>query len=601
VNLNQFQSNGALTRSLTSGASTITIASGGTGWQVSGSGFTFTMTGSTINAPGGSFTFAGGGATYGTLNLNSSGSPQGITGANTFANLNLTVNGVQKATAFQLAANQTITGTLKYLGNSAVNRMLIQSDIIGTPRTLTAAAINAASDFADWMDITAAGAAAPFATGTSVGDCGGNTSITATTPATQTWGPDASGNWSAAGNWTSRVPLPQDAVIINRAFTAGRTITADMPRLGKSITCSPTGTPTIALTSLGVTAFGSIDLTGVSTGTPSQLMTLAGRAASTLKSAGNSFQALTIAGFGATLTLQDALTCTAGLSLTAGGFNDGGFAVQAASWSNAGSITRSVTRSSTWTLTGSGTVVSVATAGLTSTDTGTLKLTDASASTKTFAGGGGAFGTVWLAGAGTGDYQFTGSNTFNTFKADAGRNIKFTAGTTQNITNWQANGAPGNVNTIGSITGASHTLNFTQNPGHVDADYLSISRSTATPANWWFAGAHSTDGGNNSGWVFADYVGMVGAANVIATVAPQLSTSILLQGADQALTNWTGSLGTAIICRGDVQAAAAMAGAIVTQIPLAGSLLEQVAMLGNLSKNEGEVFTVPRQTRTFRV
>jgi hypothetical protein len=38
--------------------------------------------------------------------------------------------------------------------------------------------------------------------------------------------------------------------------------------------------------------------------------------------------------------------------------------------------------------------------------------------------------------------------------------------------------------------------------GTVSSDFLSISRSTATGGAGWYAGANSTDGGNNSGWIF---------------------------------------------------------------------------------------------------
>ncbi len=42
------------------------------------------------------------------------------------------------------------------------------------------------------------------------------------------------GNWSAS-SWTTRVPLPHDDVYLGNAFAASQTVTADMPRLGRSI------------------------------------------------------------------------------------------------------------------------------------------------------------------------------------------------------------------------------------------------------------------------------------------------------------------------------------------------------------------------------
>jgi hypothetical protein len=76
----------------------------------------------------------------------------------------------------------------------------------------------------------------------------------------------------------------------------------------------------------------------------------------------------------------------------------------------------------------------------------------------------------------------------------------FTAGTTNTFTNWNASGESTRLLTIGSVTAASHTLSKAS--GTVSADFLSISRSTATGGASWYAGANSTDGGNNSGWVF---------------------------------------------------------------------------------------------------
>jgi hypothetical protein len=85
--------------------------------------------------------------------------------------------------------------------------------------------------------------------------------------------------------------------------------------------------------------------------------------------------------------------------------------------------------------------------------------------------------------------------------------IRRTASTT--ITIEDANGFPSgaalNLVTIGSITAASHT--WTKSGGGlIDVNYLSISRSTATPGSTWYANTTSTDGGNNSGWTFSAVV-----------------------------------------------------------------------------------------------
>lgn len=55
--------------------------------------------------------------------------------------------------------------------------------------------------------------------------------------------------------------------------------------------------------------------------------------------------------------------------------------------------------------------------------------------------------------------------------------------------------------TIDSITASGHTL--TKNGGIVSCNYLNVNHSTAQGGALWYAGANSTDGGTNSGWLFS--------------------------------------------------------------------------------------------------
>ena len=135
------------------------------------------------------------------------------------------------------------------------------------------------------------------------------------------------------------------------------------------------------------------------------------------------------------------------------------------------------------------------------TGTGTISMTAATA--KTFVGGGSTFNCTLNQG-GAGALTITGSNTFsnitNTYKTIGATSILFTAATTSTFADWNASGESTRLLTIGSVTAASHTLSKAS--GTVSADFLSISRSTATGGAGWYAGANSTDGGNNSGWIF---------------------------------------------------------------------------------------------------
>lgn len=497
--------NGA-SASLQLGASVVNL-SGGFGWAyflgaLSAASATFNLTADAfVDSVGGS---------YGTVNFTPRTTTGAFTGSFTVGALTLT-NTAVKTMVFTLSAGVTVTGLFTATGNSATNRLLIQSNTVGSARTITAGSVSLSN--VDFMDITGAGAAAPF-TGTSLGDCLGNSGITFTASATQYWKTTTTGTktWSTAGNWflatnggggAGRVPLPQDDVVFdaNSIGAASTIVQTDMPRLGRSLTFTGVAnSPTLTNTTAN-TLYGSLTLAGI---TPSgtNALTFGARSAATLTSAGKTFtQALTINAPSGTVTLSDALITAGAITLTNGTLNDGGFAVTVLS-ASIGASTTLTKGAGTWTLTGSGAVWTMSTATI--TDSGVLKFTDATVTTKTFAGGGKTYNLVWFApGAGTGTFQITGSNTFGELRdgGTSAHSILFTAGTTQTIGTWSVRGNSGALITIGSITAAGHTLSKAS--GTVAADYLSISRSTATGGASWYAGANSTDGGNNSGWIFA--------------------------------------------------------------------------------------------------
>jgi hypothetical protein len=136
----------------------------------------------------------------------------------------------------------------------------------------------------------------------------------------------------------------------------------------------------------------------------------------------------------------------------------------------------------------------------TTAGTGTGKISMTAATAKSFVGGGSTFNCT-LSNDGAGALTITGANTFtNIANGVQPTSFLFTAATTTTVTNWNVSGTSGNLVTIGSVTAASHTLSKAS--GTVSSDYLSISRSTAAGSATWYAGANSTNGGNNSGWIF---------------------------------------------------------------------------------------------------
>lgn len=496
----------ATTKTLTLGSSAIAITgSSVAAVNVTGSGVTYTANTAVM-------TFSGANAgIQGAAAQNWNGTSAVFTTSNTaFVTLagptlnNVTWNGpANKVGLMSVGANGlTITGTLTLTGNSSVNRIALGSITPGTVRTVTVGTSVALSNV-DFSDITAAGAAGTW-TGTSMGNALGNTNITFDTPATQTHTASAGGNWSDVTKWTSRVPLPQDNVIVDVNTTG--TITADMPRLGADVTFTGFA-GTAAFNSTANTIFGSLVLGSGMTVSGTQTFTFAARSSKTITSNGVTFtQAVTIAAPSGTYTLVDAFASTgaAGLVVSAGTLVTANFAMTAVTFSTATGTTATL---GTSTLTGTGTLANNTfgfNAGTVNAPSATFVYANASTNARNFSGGGNTFGTLTYTIAGsTGSLTITGSNTFGTINfsdATNARSLLFTAGTTTTVTNFNVNGTPGNLVTVDSTTAATHTL--TKPTGMVSDDYLSIKNSLAGGGAYWYAGANSVDQGGNTGWKF---------------------------------------------------------------------------------------------------
>ncbi len=524
-----FVSSNSNARTINLNGSTLSFSSPIASWNMGTStNATLNAGTSTINITAASFItegFAGGGLTYYNLAFTSTALiSSSIAGANTFTNLSLTGRTTAGIGLLRLSANQTINGTFTVsAGTASAFRIFINSNTIGTARTLTCASIAAMSDV-DFRDITIAGAHGTLS-GTRLGDCKGNTNITFDAAKTvyygQTgsadWGATGSGSWSATSGGSTDAtmfPLPQDTAVFPAATypASGSTTTVNanynIGTIDMSLRTSNTMTLATGTTNLSI--YGNwINGTGTTLSGDGTL-TFARRTTQQITSSSKTFtQAITINSPSGSVTLQDALTqsSTEQTTLTNGTLDLNGFTHTVG--------TRFATDTGTKNLTfNGGTLVCPAatttafnnaqptnfttTAG---TGTGTISMTAATA--KTFVGGGSTFNCTLNQG-GAGALTITGSNTFNditnTRKSTGAASILFTAGTTNTFTNWNASGESTRLLTIGSVTAASHTLSKAS--GTVSADFLSISRSTATGGASWYAGANSTNGGNNSGWIF---------------------------------------------------------------------------------------------------
>jgi hypothetical protein len=169
-----------------------------------------------------SATFAGGGLTYYNLSFTSATGLPIITGANTFNNLTVAAPTTQgswgNTVTFPSGVTTTVTGTLTLsAGATVLLRRTIKSDTLGTAATISTASSPTLQDL-DFVDITATGAGGTWS-GTRLGDLGGNTGITTSTPKTVYWNLTGatvslvSTAWATTSTGTPAInnfPLPQD-------------------------------------------------------------------------------------------------------------------------------------------------------------------------------------------------------------------------------------------------------------------------------------------------------------------------------------------------------------------------------------------------------
>jgi len=519
ITCGSINSNNSNVRTINLGSSTVTFST--TIFFNTQTNLTFNAGTSQINCTGNPTLNVQTGVTFYNVSFTSTAiTTSSILGANTFTNLSITGRTTVGIGVLSLSANQTINGTLTVsAGTASAYRMQISTNTLGTTRTLTCAAVSFTDT--DFRDITIAGAASP-ASGTRLGDAKGNSGITF--PAAKTvyyrqtgsadWGSSGSGSWSATSGGAldaTQFPLAQDTAVFPAATypASGSTTTINANYNIGTIDMSlrTSNTMTLATSTNGVLIYGDwTNGTGITlSGTGS--VSFLGRTTQTITSASKTFtQLININTPSGSVTLQDALTqsSTNYTQIVNGTLDLNGFTY------TVGIRFTTVTGTKNLTFNG-GTLIcpdpnttsfnNNAPTGFTTTagtGVGTISMTAATA--KTFVGGGSTFNCTLNQG-GAGALTITGSNTFsNITNTVQPASVLFTAATTSTFSSFSLSGTAGNLITIGSVTAASHTLSKAS--GTVSSDFLSISRSTATGGAGWYAGANSTDGGNNSGWIF---------------------------------------------------------------------------------------------------
>ncbi len=444
---------------------------------------------------------------------------------------NLTFNGSSsQGDQYRFNGNITVTGTFTVAGFAQNNRTMIFANNLGSARTITAAAVSLSN--VDFMDITGAGAAAPW-TGTSVGDAGGNSGITFTTPTTRYLvGVGAGSNlWSDTSKWATSsggaggatMPLPQDNVIADNASFSGtgNAITFNVPRIGKDIDFSAVTSAQIITPQAATTTmfFGSLTLSATITssgGTGN--MVGQGRGTHTITNGGVvwSNNSWSINAPGGSYTVQDDFGGGAAtvrtLNINAGAFDANGKNLRWAVYTLAVAITSLQMGSGNWyitrTVAGASWQCSVTPANL-NAGTSTIVYENVVTGTQTFTGNGCTYYNIDFTTAGsTGGLTITGANTFNDIRfsdASNARTIIFPASTTTTLTAvhplTSMFGTSGKLMTVNSSSsGTPATLAFPNGYGG-GSDWLSVRDITAT-TNTWYAGANSTNVSGNTNVTF---------------------------------------------------------------------------------------------------
>lgn len=483
----RFESQTTNVRTINFNSSTVTVINPFS-WLINPTNLTLTGTYNLVFS-GSGMTFTGVGLSYHNVAFTGTTVSSILTfaDANSFNTLTIgsaTAVGVKQV---QFLANQTITNFV-CAGSSRQNRIGLYSNLIGVNRTLTVGTWTTKENV-DFRNITAAGASAPWS-GTSLGNCGGNTSITFDAPKTVYWNLAGAQTVFAAG-WAltsggtpslANQPLAQDTCVFDNTGSVTGTITFSLCNIGTIDMSARTSAMTISPSNTTCEMYGNwVSGSGI---TISGAPRFRGASPQTITSAGKSFGTVVVSST-SSVTIQDAFTGTS-ITLDDGTFDANIYNVTVVN------VTTTTTRAKTlamgtgtWSISASGASAwSLSVTNLTVTGSATISMTSASA--KTFNSAGSTeYANITMNQGGAGQLTFVGSNTFanitNTYSATGATSVRFTAGTINEFTAFNLTGESGRACTLTSTTTTQAIL-----------------RKSGT----WNVGANSTDGGNNTGLSF---------------------------------------------------------------------------------------------------
>ena len=320
-----------------------------------------------------------------------------------------------------------------------------------------------------------------------------------------TWDATTTTNWSASsgGVGGASAPTSADNVIFDSASNAtayavtvgtnanAADVTIAGPLVG-NVTITSAATSVINCYGSWLNSATGVVFTTTSGAVLNFLATTTGKTVTT-NNVTLGAMAVTFNGVGGEWTLGSAFTnITNPITVTAGSFNTGNFAVNSGGFSSSNSNTRTVTLgSSTLTITGTAAWTFTTTTNLTFS-AGTSTIT-CSATSPTFAGGGLTYSTVSFTNTSNGTTTITGANTFTTLSQSAVasaamRFVDIGADQTVSGTLTLSNGAAANRRMFvrsNSVTGTPRTLTVATIAALVDVDFQDIVAAGASAASPW--------------------------------------------------------------------------------------------------------------------
>lgn len=513
VTAGSLSSSNSNVRTITLGSSTVTLSGTGVAFNTSTIvNLTFNAGTSQLNmsSAASNITLDVGGLTLYNVSFTGASSSlltHSVIGTNTFNNLTLTASTSAGLTQLALVGNQTITGTLTVAGATAVRRIFVRSNTLGTTRTLTVGTLSATD--CDFRDITIAGTAAGSSP-TRAGDCGGNSGITFPAAKTVYWNLAGTQNWSATG-WApssggtpdiNQFPLAQDTAVFDNTGSAGTVTINAAWNIGTFDASARTSAMTLTTGSNTPFVYGDWKFgTGVTSSSTTGTITFGKRGTQTITSNGVTFECnVRIDSFAGTTQLADAFVASSirRLELFTGTFDAVTYNVTTG---QVGLTFRSSERtlkmgSGTWTVSGTGNIW--ADGGFNTgaftlyKGTANIVLSDTSTSARRFDGGDLSYNKLTIGGTtGTSTLTITGNNQFTELAST--KTVAHTialGSTTQTFGKWTVTGTAGNVVTL-TGTGVNHILAGACTDS---IDYLAMGSIgfAATSPGEFYAGANST-------------------------------------------------------------------------------------------------------------